>query len=484
MAYKHGIGINENPTQLTKPKEGTSGIQVVIGTAPINTLNNPGDAVNKPVVARSFDDVVDKLGYSDDFEQYTLSQSAFASFKHYNVAPVVFINVLDPEIHKEDVTEKEFPVKNRQIIIEEKGMLLAELVVKNVDVELKEGTDYVATFDSDGNVIITILSTGSAATVSKLKVGGVKIDPSKVTEQDIVGGYDALTGKEKGIECIRQVFPRTGLVPGILLAPGWSKNKNVGAALIAKTVAINGLFKAFAVIDISTANATKYEDVEREKDECGFNDENSAVLWPMLAIGKRKLAYSAVYAAKLSLNDKENGDIVDITSSNQDLEVTAAILEDGTEVLLDETQANELNAAGIVTVNNFGGKIYSWGNNTAAYPNTEDVKDKRIGCRRFFSWWGNSFIMDYHKYVDKPGNIKLIEALVDAENIKGNSYAAQGKCAGAAISFDYEKNTTEKIIEGNIEFTQKLAPYTPMEYIQNTLEFDPTMISTAFGGGK
>lgn len=485
--YKHGIGIEEKPTQIPKPKACTAGVQVIVGTAAINTLDNPEEAVNKPIVVKEFDEAVQALGYNDNFEDYTLYQSVFINFKHFSNAPIVFINVLDPKIHRTELEEKEYNVTNRQAIIDEDGILLKELKVKSAAVDLTEGQDYIAAFDTNGHVVITTTSGGAAVNAKTLTVSGYKIDPKKVTENDIIGGYDVDTGAEKGLECIRKVFPRTGLVPGLILAPGWSKNKNVAAALMTKTLSVNGLFKAFAVIDLDTTKATKYEDVEALKDEYGIDDENCVALWPMAAINKKKFAYSAIYAARLQLNDKENGDVIDVKSSNQDVGISEAILEDGTEVLLDESQANELNAVGVVTLNNFGGTIYTWGNNTAAYPYTSDLKDGRTGIRRFFSWWGNRFILDYHTKIDDPTSYKKVEALVDNENILGNSYAAQGKCSGAKIEFDINKNPITSILDGHIEFTQKLAPYPNMEYVKNTLEFDPSMIeaefTSAFGGG-
>ena len=36
------------------------------------------------------------MGYSDDFRKYTLCQSIDASFRVFNIAPIVCINVLDP----------------------------------------------------------------------------------------------------------------------------------------------------------------------------------------------------------------------------------------------------------------------------------------------------------------------------------------------------------------------------------------------------
>ena len=36
MSYNHGVRVEENPTSLTVPIEGTAGLQVIFGTAPIN----------------------------------------------------------------------------------------------------------------------------------------------------------------------------------------------------------------------------------------------------------------------------------------------------------------------------------------------------------------------------------------------------------------------------------------------------------------
>lgn len=100
--------------------------------------------------------------------------------------------------------------------------------------------------------------------------------------------------------------------------------------------------------------------------------------------------------------------------------ITGLCLEDGTEVTLDQPQANLLNGQGIITaINDSGWK--SWGNNTACYPANTDPKDRWFCCRRFFSWWGNSFILTYKQKVDEPGNYRLIESIVDSENIRGKA---------------------------------------------------------------
>ena len=118
----------------------------------------------------------------------------------------------------------------------------------------------------------------------------------------------------------------------------------------------------------------------------------------------------------------------------------------------------------------------------ACYPGNQDPKDRWFGCRRFFTWWGNSFILTYFQKVDDPANYRLIESIVDSENIRGNSYTAQGKCAGARMEYLAAENPIEDILDGKIQFHMYLAPYTPAEDILCTLEFDPSMLETALGG--
>jgi hypothetical protein len=92
----HGVEINEVPSGVVPPVEVSAGLPVYVGTAPINA----GDltCVNKPIVAYTLAEAVEKLGpQSDDFAKWTLHEAMKAHFSMYEVAPVVFINVLDPE---------------------------------------------------------------------------------------------------------------------------------------------------------------------------------------------------------------------------------------------------------------------------------------------------------------------------------------------------------------------------------------------------
>ena len=68
---------------------------------------------------------------------------------------------------------------------------------------------------------ITLISE-TAKEAESLMVSSTSLNPAGVTKEDVVGGVDTGTGKETGLELVRQIYPKLGLTPGLLLAPGWS----------------------------------------------------------------------------------------------------------------------------------------------------------------------------------------------------------------------------------------------------------------------
>lgn len=484
MAYNHGIRIEEQATSIVAPITGSAGLQVVIGTAPINLAKDPYSVTNVPLIAYSFSEAASQLGYSDDFKKFTLCQSMDASFRIFNVAPIIFINVLDPKKHKKDNTEASVNVVAKQAKLEEDGILLDTLVVKDGATTLAKNEDYITSFTDDGKVLVSLIEGSSHAGASTLTVKSTSIDPSAVKAKDIIGGYDAATDKESGLELIRQVYPRFNMTPGLLLAPGWSQIPEVGIVLGSKCSEINGVFSCECVLDLdsSSTGAKKYSAVGEWKNKNGYTNKHSVVLWPQVKVGKKQYAFSAIFAALTAYTDASNDDVPNLSPSNKMAKITGLVLDDGTEVTLDQNQANLLNSQGVITAINVNG-WRTWGNNTAAYPGVTDPKDRWFCCRRFFSWWGNSFIMTYFQKVDDPANYRLIESIVDSENIRGNSYVSQGKCAGARIVFEEKDNQITDILNGKIKFRQYLAPYTPAEDILNVLEFDPSMLAAAISGG-
>ena len=119
MAKKHGVFVYEEATALTVPRESSAGLQVVIGTAPVNVLDDPSSAVNVPVLANSSVEAMAALGYSKDFKNYSLCQTMYVTANLYQVSPVVYINVLDPKKHKKAMEAKEVNVASLQAVVQE-----------------------------------------------------------------------------------------------------------------------------------------------------------------------------------------------------------------------------------------------------------------------------------------------------------------------------------------------------------------------------
>lgn len=482
MAYKHGIYVNEIDTSVAIPVTGTSGLQVAIGTAPVNQAEDPYNTIHKPFLANTYAEAVEQLGYSSDHKNYSLCAVMDASFRIFSVAPIVLINVLDPSKHKKTNEAAEYAVTDKQATVNIEGILPDTLVVKSGSTPLEVDKDYIYSFDTNGYIIITLLESGKGAEAVSLNIASTSIDPTKVTETDIIGGLDVATGKETGCELIRQVYPLFQMTPGLILAPGWSHKPTVGAVLAAKSQEINGVFRCENVIDLDTEEAVKYTDCASVKESSGYTSKTSIVCWPKVLVGDKQYYYSAIWAAMAAYTDASHNDIPYKSPSNELLGVGGAVLEDGTEVTLDTTQAAVINGVGIVTlINDAGWK--SWGNNTAGYPNITDPKDRWICCRRMFSWYGNRFILSYKDKVDDPTNYRLIESLTDAENGYLNSLTPD-YIAGGSIVFDETENPIEQILNGKIVFRTKLGFYTPAEDIENNLEFDPTIIQSALTGGE
>lgn len=475
--YAHGISVEEKNTALVTPVTGSSGLQVVIGTAPIHLTKHPEAAVNVPILCNEYSEAVESLGYSTDFKKFTLGQSIFANFLTFSVAPVVFINVLDPKKHKKENPEETYVVSGNQAMVNVEGILLDTLKVLNNTTELVKNVDYVAEFNSSGYVVISLVPGGAGDGANSIKVSSVSVDPEAVTPDDIIGGYEAEKGRYTGIECVKIVRSKLGVTPGLLLAPGWSHIPAVASALDSKST-LSGSYRNENIVDIDTTRANVYTKVKEVKEEDGITGVHTLACWPKVIVGGKELYYSALLGAMLAYTDAANDDCPNLSPSNKLVGIGGIVLEGGEEVNLEIIQANTLNSFGVITaINDEGWR--AWGNNMACYPAVTDVKDRWINCRRFFSWWGNTFINTFKSKVDDLMNNTLIETVVDTENIRGNSLVQEGKCAGARMEYNPEDNPKAKLLDGKIKFKQYLAQFTPAESITNELEFDTDMLESA-----
>ncbi len=297
---------------------------------------------------------------------------------------------------------------------------------------------------------------------------------------DIIGGISTSTGASKGLETLDQVFPLFGLVPGMVLAPGWSHIPAVAAVMKSKAGNINSHFKASVLVDVPTDTVTKYTAVSAWKNDNSYTGEDEIVCWPMVKLDDDIYHMSTHVMGVIGQVDADNDDIPFESPSNKAAQINGMVLEDGTEVILDNTQAAYLNGQGIVTCLNFIGSWKIWGNRTGAYPSNTDTKDSFIPVRRMFNWHAQTFIQTYWAKVDKPITKRLIQTIMDSENIRLNGLVAQGALLGARIEFLEDENPTTNLLDGIIKFHTYFTPPTPAREIENTIEYDPSYFSALF----
>ena len=172
-----GVHTYEQATSVSTPNVAKVGIPFVVGTAPVHTAAKPAKA-NVPVLATSWEEAVEKLGFSYDWKKYTLCEFLYSHFQLFGCQPAIFCNVLDPAEMKEAAEAKEYPVAGHQAVLPLEALAASLTVtVKGTgedgsDAALKADEDYSVFYgrdDSDAYVcVLELLEDGGAYDAASL----------------------------------------------------------------------------------------------------------------------------------------------------------------------------------------------------------------------------------------------------------------------------------------------------------------------------
>ena len=465
----HGVFVSERETSVSAPVVAASGVPFVVGIAPVHTADDPA-TVNVPVLCTSWDEYVSKLGYAEDWNTYTLCEAAYSHFVLYGMQPVIFLNLFDPTTMKTAKSAADHTVADHKVNLGSKAINNASLVVKKNSTTITKGTDYTVYF-SNGEMIVELLATGTAYDAATLNIAYDEVTISSITAAAVA------TAMEKVELCMTLL----GIVPDMILAPGFSDNATVAAAMAAKAANINGLFRAKALVDIptdTTNGATTYSAVVAKKNSLAMTDKDMIVCWPMVGLGGLKFHMSTQLAGLIASVDSEMGAPY-CSPSNHTIHADSLILVNGTEVLLTLAQANTLNAGGVVTGLNFMGGFRAWGNYTGCYPVNTDVKDYFIPVSRMFDWVGNSLINTFWGQIDKPMTRILVDAIVDSANIWMNGLTGSGYIMGGRVEMIEAENPVTNLMAGIVKLHVYITPPSPAQEIDFTLEYDASYVQDA-----
>ena len=492
MAYKHGVYVSEQATALLPTVEVAAGIPFIVGTAPVGMADESN--VNKPVLCYSYAEAVAAFGYVppaldaasglEKFE-YSISEFIKSQFSLFGVAPVIIVNVLDPKTHKKSAATQNVTLDSitGSATVAESGIIASTVTLTPSEGEpYTRGEDFELTYDDDGRLVITSLSDDGVFrcnTGEMITFSAEKTDPSMVESDAVVGGVD-VSGNKSGFELVNDCFPRFRLVPGILLAPGYSSDPEVAAVMAAKASNINELFKAISIVDAPADTVKQYSGVAGWKNQNNVTDPYQICCWPMLSMDGVLYHMSTQLAGLLGQVDSENDDVPYVSPSNKNFQMTASVLADGDEVWLTPENASYLNGEGVVTALNFIGGWKCWGNRTACYPAVTDPKDAFIPLRRMFSWIGNTLVQTYWQRVDFPLNRRQVDTIVDSVNIWLNGLAARQYILGGRIEFNSDENSTTDLMDGIARFHVYVTPPSPNREIDFVLEYDADYLSALF----
>ena len=484
--YKHGVTWRDVPTSIVSPERADSGIPVAVGAAPIYESSSPAP-VNVPRVYYSYEEAVAEMGYSSDWKSFGLCEVMHNFFVKFNIGPIVLINVFDPTVGtKTPVANSLVAVTNGQAIITAKDILLNTLVVKHSSgtPTYARDTDYTAAYNDANNVVVTRIPTGTiVAGVTQLSMSYTQADPSQIDKTEIIGGIDATTGKPTGLQAVDSVFPATRIVPGIILAPGFSQDPAVAAVMAAKAENVNGCFRCVAYVDIDSVATVKAQDVESWKNTNNYVSNRLAAFWPRVATDSEQSWMSTQAAALTELVDRSNRDVPVESPSNKNLKMNKTVagsLTAPTDVFFSKADADMLNGQGVGSAINWIGGWKLWGNNMTIYPSSTDVKDRWIPVRRMTDWVGNTVVLTVYQFIDEPGNRRLIDSIIDSLNIWLNSLVASGAALGARVEFRHDENPDTELMAGHYKFHIFMAAPTPAEWIEFLIEFDVTYLEALF----
>ena len=233
--FKHGeYGEIETESIPLTDKNTSKMAMVYFGTAPVHLVEGGAANVNVPMLINNIGEAKKYMGYSDNWEDYTLCEPEKVHFMDIGVGPLVFINVLDPKINLKtaDTTESKTPSDGAFTISD------ADLVmVDTIQVATKvKGTDYTATVNSANNTVVIAEKTSGSlgtdpltVTYKKQAVGNVTLTPNngRVTianaEDAILDSLKVMSGateKTKGTDYTASYVYSKKAIDIVEAAPG------------------------------------------------------------------------------------------------------------------------------------------------------------------------------------------------------------------------------------------------------------------------
>lgn len=459
-SYQHGsFALLGDSVAQSAIQAGT--VPVYVGLAPVNLIKGYADKeiINLPVKLSNFLNSQKTVGYSTDWDKFSLCEAIGAHFdnKLGNIGPIYIVNVLDPDKHKKtEATQFTVSFTNGVAEFASDTVILDTIALS----EKVQDTDFTVSYNfTSGKVILTSISE----TPIDGQVSGsyFEVDTTQVTEDDIIGAE--VDGVYTGLKAVSLLYTKENQVANILSCLKFNTNKKVYNAMATFCNGINGHWQAFFVADIPVLDGATAVDTfvkaRNWRDTNGYDSERSEIFWPMAYDNATERVYhtSTLAVVEYMRIDQEHDSIPMESCSNKEIPVTKQYFGEGaTNQGFDQVTASaELNAYGISTLVFWGGSWVLWGGHTAKYKFGKDIDVRAIDAHymRMLFHCMNGFQRRQATKIDKPFNIQLKDSILNEEQEILDGYMAIGALlAGSKILFLASENTTSDMINGDFKF--------------------------------
>lgn len=487
MAFKHGMYGEHSAYAGKKTTKSIGTIPVYIGTAPVHQNNaenaenyDYSNLINKPMIINSYTDAKAKLGVSDDFKKFTLMEAVYAHFLNgeKSIAPIIVVNMANPANREAEDSESTVVLSglagNKVGYIED-----AAAIIETVELaELTKGTDYTLSY-VDGKIKLNITKSGFTS-------GSVVATYNKIDTADTVITTTVFSNALDSLDVCEVVM---GNIPTVLLAPYYSKIKTYHDLLVAKSVSkISDKWYTDVITDIKADSETNtIAKAITKKATDGYNNLVEKVCYPMAKYNGKIYHLSTLAAVRMQITDTEAGGVPYISPSNKAIFAEAAVLEDGTQLYINETTANTANANGLTTVNVIRGGLRLWGGCNANYSyvnesniDPEHLQDASIRMKHYML---NKLQYDYIDNIDNPISRRDIDSILASVQQWLNSLVNEGKLLYATVEFIEDNNSVKDMVSGDFVFDVSSTNTPNAKSITFRTHYTTDGISTLTAGG-
>ena len=447
--YLHGVEvIDKEKINLIITDADTSAI-AVIGTKPTFLLDNK-EMLNK---VTTYTDSINFVG--NNLDEYTLPDACETILTESGGADIYTINIFDETKHITNVANEALTFANGIATLAHENPLNLE-IKKGQDV-LVEGTDYAI----NGNVISVVAGGAIASSQTNVKATYDYPDVTKITDSDVIGTVDN-NGNRSGIQAIWDIVAQYGVVPGIIIAPGFtSKNVRTAMETISETLKSFCYPDTAAVQSVSTMEQARLNPVNgldlTSKSEFStlldtpvyrYNSyQNTTTLKPLSPV---------VAGLRVKLNRKRS--VAKSISNTLSKTIVGRKYNRSFKLNCSETDSNRINNLGMTTVINYRGGYYIWGGRNSKYYYPTDTSISTFeSARQVKNFISHSIEDSSFECVDETITRGFIDDVLNAINSKFAAWSnptdwKKQILLGGEAYWDESLNTAESLASGHIYF--------------------------------